>query len=518
MSHLVLDCRFVAHSYQGIRLTNEGREELDWPPSPGRLHQALMAVALGNHADSEPAVKGLLDSLRWLERLRPPDIVASTLVDGSRTRPRVAIPQNSPKGSALFENSTLLAPTQRATPVTDDNLAVQYRWSLDDSSTLQEAPLYLPILEGMTAGLGYLGRAEDRVEVEVSIADDLATAALTSCSDCWHPTVEQGDSDLWVTRAGTTAALLARHAASVAPRERKPAAQRHLHQQPYSRDSLAPRLPVSVAVFQLFSVDDDPDSPPLACDPEGAGRWRAVLRDVAIDVAKDESQWESPELALELVSGHPAGKTSRTNQPHLAFVPLPSFNATGTADGRVRRIALVGYALPGVANQAKEIYETIATLLDGQKVDLGNVPARLRRASGKHSQDKIWSQLVRSGRIWHSLTPVALVRGFKVPKFAPDGARQLSSNERYRLKLAEWSNLLRDSLRHVALPEPLVTACEITLTASPLLSRTERAERYRPPGEKAVLTHVRLEFSEPIRGPLLIGDRRYFGFGLFAPL
>jgi CRISPR-associated protein Csb2 len=429
----------------------------------------------------------------------------------------VAIPQNSPKGSALFENSTLLAPTQRATPVTDDDLAVQYRWSLDDASTLEDAHLHLPILEGMTAELGYLGRAEDRVEVDVSIADDLARSTQTSRSDRWHPTTGQGDSDLWLPRAGTTDALVARHTAPVSPRERKPPTQRHLHQQPYSRDSLTPRLPVSVAVFQLFSADDDPDSSPLACDQEGAGRWRAMLRDVAIGVAKDESQWESPELALELVSGHPAGKSSRTNQPHLAFVPLPSFNATGTADGRVRRIALVGYALPGVADRAKEIYETIATLLDGQKIDLGGVPARLRRASGNPSQDKIWSQLIRSGRVWHSLTPVALARGFKVPKFAPDGARQLSSNERYRVKLAEWSNLLRDSLGHVALPEPIVASCEITLTASPLLPGTERAERYRPPGETAVLTHVRLEFAEPVRGPLIIGDRRYFGFGLLSP-
>jgi len=429
----------------------------------------------------------------------------------------VAIPQNSPKGAALFENSTLLAPTEQAMSATGDDLMVQYSWNLDDASAAKEVHAHLQAFEVMAAGLGYLGRAEDRVEVGVSIVDDLPNPASAGCPDCWRPTTDGGECDLWVARAETTDRLIARHAAPVAARERKPPAQRHLRQQPYSRDCHHPRLPVSVAVFQLFSLDDDPDAPPLACDAEGSGKWRAMLRELAIEIARDESQWESPDLALELVSGHPPGKAGRAEQPHLAFVPLPSFNATGTADGRVRRIALVGYALPDIADQAKDIYNSIESLLDNQKVDAGGVPARLRRLSELSSRDKIWSQLVRTGRVWHSLTPVALARGFKVAKLAPDGSRPLSSNERHRRKLGEWSDLLRGSLRHVALPEHLVTGCEITLTASPLLPGTGRAERYRPPGETAVLTHARLEFPEPVRGPLIVGDRRYFGFGLFAP-
>jgi CRISPR-associated protein Csb2 len=50
-----------------------------------------------------------------------------------------------------------------------------------------------------------------------------------------------------------------------------------------------------------------------------------------------------------------------------------------------------------------------------------------------------------------------------------------------------------------------------------LLAATERAERYRPQSEKAPFVHVRLDFPDPVRGPLLVGDRRYLGFGLFAP-
>ena len=83
--------------------------------------------------------------------------------------------------------------------------------------------------------------------------------------------------------------------------------------------------------------------------------------------------------------------------------------------------------------------------------------------------------------------------------------------------VAELTALLRSSLRHIGLPDALVEGCNVTLTASPLLPNTERAERYRPAGESAVFTHARLEFSEEVRGPLIIGDRRYQGYGLLFP-
>ena len=46
MSHLSIHIRFIAHSYSGIRIREGRQEELDWPPSPGRLHEALLSAAL----------------------------------------------------------------------------------------------------------------------------------------------------------------------------------------------------------------------------------------------------------------------------------------------------------------------------------------------------------------------------------------------------------------------------------------------------------------------------------------
>jgi CRISPR-associated protein Csb2 len=283
--------------------------------------------------------------------------------------------------------------------------------------------------------------------------------------------------------------------------------------QPYTRVCPQARPPVHVTIFQVLPANDDPDAIPLSCDPESSGRWRAALRGLIVEIARETSLWTDPNMAVELLTGHVPGKDRRLEQPHLAIVPLPTFNPTGTADGRVRRLALLGFTQPGIANQGAEIYDTLGTALDGEIV--AEMSGRLQRCDIAH--DKIWGQLTGASRVWCSLTPVAIARGFKVPRFTPDG-RPLGTNERHLRKLAEWSALLQDSLRHIGLPEPLVCNCSIQLTASPLVHRTVRAERYRPPGESAVLTHARIEFPEPVSGPLIVGDRRYQGLGLFVPV
>ena len=86
MNALVLRCVFVAHSYQGVRLNSDEREELEWPPSPARVHQALMSAALtGLPAGKSESMAGdALEALRWLERQPPPEIVASAIVSKHR--------------------------------------------------------------------------------------------------------------------------------------------------------------------------------------------------------------------------------------------------------------------------------------------------------------------------------------------------------------------------------------------------------------------------------------------------
>jgi CRISPR-associated protein Csb2 len=523
MKALVLRWTFVAHSYQGVRLTEDRKEVLDWPPSPARMHQALMAAALTGipKGQEQQLAKDALDALRWLEKQPPPQIIASPIFedDASAARFRLAIPQNNPAKTDLTRTSILLAPTlpRRAVGRSRGPLSVTYIWQLEDVDSQQAAEQQLQTLRDLAAQVRYLGRAEDRVEGQILLGE-VPSWDNDVENEKWWPRSQGYEVDLLVARSDTTDDLIRNHAQVVPARTRRSPASRFLRRQGYVREAITGLLPIHVSLFQLVPITDDPDVLPLSCDPENAGSWRSLIREKAVDIAFQSDRWDQPELAQELISGHPPGEEKRTEQPHLAFVPLPSVSVHGKADGRVRRFALLGYAAAGIESVAHEIYRVLCSAMDGEVIEMGTSAYQLLQVPGRPERDKVWSQFIRSSRIWQSVIPVALARGFKVPTHSPDGSRRLSANERHLRRLAEWTALLRSSLRHICIPEDLAASCSVILTTSPLLPSTRRAECYRTPGDSAVLTHARLEFVEPVRGPLIIGDRRYQGYGLFLPL
>jgi CRISPR-associated protein Csb2 len=517
MPRLTIQCRFVAHSYTGVRQNRDGRDELDWPPAPARLHQAFIASTLANLPDSmREAFSGTtLKALRWLESLSPPDVIASRLTDDSAHRRAflVAMPHNSPCKPGDFSKSHIdHAPVLRATPEHDEPLFAAYRWTDDTPEFSRDAELHLSALRDAAAKLRYMGRAEDRVECEIHWHTKGNQKPVSESLEIWRPATQAEDVRLLTARPKSTDELMAefqkageRHA-----RESKRPARLFLREQSYARDAAEGLLPVHVAVFQILRHTGNPDQLPEVCDAINAHRWRSPLRALACKVAEDPDPWNNHALAEELISGHIQGG-GRTQQPHLAFVPLPSLNLHGKADGRVRRFVLLGYA--DSAQTAASIYRTLAACLDGEEIE----PGYRLQLIGDPRRDKVWPLYSRASRCWVSVTPLAIDRGYKVPTHAPDGT-PLSSNERHLRRLAEWTNLLRASLRHIRLPDDLVQNCNITIALTPFLMATERAERYRAKEERATFVHARLEFPRLVRGPLLVGDRRYQGFGLFFPL
>lgn len=521
MPTLLIQCRCIAYSYSGVRQGPDLRDELDWPPAPGRLHQGLMACTLSNLPNSLTCsyAEPTLAALRWLETLYPPEVWASRLTDDSNYRRAlmVAMPHNSPAkpkagGFASYHND--LAPVLRATPMEKAPLFVEYRWDEGSPEFADKVQHHLPALQDATARLRYLGRAEDRVECIVRWIAEGESDPEDRSLEVWRPSEFSREIGLLVPRPHSTQDLQTafQKLENMKGREAKPPARLSLREQGYTSNAVEGRLPVYIAILQVYETGS-PD--PLVCDSINAHMYRSVLRNRACKLAADDNPWMNPVLARELISGHiEDGKHAQ--QPHLAYVPLPSISLSGKGDGRVRRFALVGYASEQNTEAARSIYRTLAANLDG-RFDCENKPSWQMQLVDRPDRDKVWRLYSAPSRIWTSVTPVALSRGFKVPKFSPTG-ELLSKSERYLRKLAEWQKLLRDSLRHIELPEELIKATEIEISMTPFIPKCERAEKYRAPGEKSVLVHVRLTFPEPVRGPLLLGDRRYFGLGLLAPV
>jgi CRISPR-associated protein Csb2 len=403
----------------------------------------------------------------------------------------------------------------RATPDHDGPLSAAYRWTDDAPQFSRGAELHLPALREAAAKLRYLGRAEDCMECEVHWHEGGNEEPVSDMLEVWRPSSQADqaeDACLLTARPESTKELMAEFQASAKriARGAKRPARLFLREQSYTREVAEGLLPVHVGVFQVLRDTGNPDELPVVCDAINAHRWRSPLRALACRIAKEPGRWNTPDLAEELISGHVPGG-GHTQQPHLAFVPLPSLSFAGKADGRVRRFALLGFAEPGKASDAASIYRTLTAALDGEEIEPG---CRLQLIADPLRRDKVWPLYVRASRCWASVTPLVIDRGYKVPSRAPDGTT-LSRNERRVRRLAEWTQLVRSSLRHIRLPSDLVESCQIHLTPSPLLPATERAERYRPKEESVPFVHAWIEFPRPVRGPLLVGDRRYFGLGLF---
>jgi CRISPR-associated protein Csb2 len=526
MSKLIIQIRFISLSYSGVRIRTDRLEELDWPPSPARLHEALLSAAIVGLPRPAEEQEKLWSAFRWFEELQPPVILASAqqkdaaditanrrIQRPARSNLRIAIPQNNPNKSKLHAHSTLLAPSLKAVPLTDAPLEVMYQWNIEG-----EAPNgYIEILMDAVARVSYLGRGEDRAEVSLVLVDETPSLPLVR----WSPE-PAGNTELWTATSGTTDGLKKRHETLVPPRETKPPAQRWMRLVRYSDGAPTPRQPVSSAIFQLFPDNGNPDAVALSCDAASGGLLREFFRHIICDFARETDYWDKPALAAELLTGH-RPDNSPTIHPHLAVVPLPSLNVAHTADGRIRRVALLGYAPSEEKKAAQEIYETLFSAFNdfiptdvppfAKTSDLS--PVRIVRC--KVSHDNIWRYLAGKSRVWLTAVPVAISRKFNVPRFATD-RKILGENGRRHKRDIELCALLRKSLEHIALPAEIAKATRIEITCTPLMPHTERAERYRPPGEKSFLTHVRLDFPCCVRGPLLLGDRRYFGLGLFLPV
>ena len=261
-----------------------------------------------------------------------------------------------------------------------------------------------------------------------------------------------------------------------------------LREQSYAREADEGLMPVHAGVFRILRDTGNPDELPVVCDAINAHRWRSPLRAIACKIAREPDRWNNPDLAAELISGHVPGG-GRTQQPHLAFVPLPSLSFSGKADGRVRRFAILGFAEAGKATEAKSIYRTLTAVLDGEEIEPGY---RLQLVPDPR-RDNVWRFYASASRCWVSVTPLAIGRRYKVPTQAPDGT-PLARNERHLRRLAEWTQLVRSSLRHIRLPSDLVESCQIHLAPGPMIPATERAERYRANEESVPFVHARIEF------------------------
>lgn len=238
--------------------------------------------------------------------------------------------------------------------------------------------------------------------------------------------------------------------------------------------------------------------------------------DLAVALRRSLIEAHGAETLPPALSGHEADGTP-AEQAHVAFVALP-FVGHDHADGSIQGCAIV---LPSAISAAdRALLERIVArwestrARDGGLLELASAslpPVLVARVDLSEKSSLSPSTWTRPARRFVTATPIALDR---------NPGNLWSNGAGTAAKAVERAaGIISEACVRIGLPAP--TAVEIS--RDPLLPGAQPVRAFQPwpsrPGRpQRARVHAMLEFSEPVRGPVLLGAGRYHGLGLCLPI
>lgn len=449
----------------------------EWPPSPMRLFQALLAAA---HAGCRSAAwsDARAAAFRWLERQPPPLIVAPRAHLSRRctyflpNNDSDKIPQRQDRLTSKVAQPHRLMGGQ----------TVHYLWALE-SDTGGAAASAVETLRADARGLLALGWGLDQVAGCCRVMKDNEAAQLPG--QRWRPwrTHLSGQQPWRIPMDGTLGDLEECHQSFTVRirglRYTPPREPSRFNKVYYLRDTFLP--PRAYAVFELRKGEAF-----RAADTAIAA---AMLRSLACRRAQKDTH-TFPGGSETYVAGHVDVQEKTSHR--FSYLPLPTIGHE-YADGMIRRLVVVEpFGSDGAQARWAERRLRGAILRDREERDCG-VLLDLWRSSSRRILDKY----VGENRSWSTVTPVVL------PGF--DDGKQIKA-EKLVLKAAARAGLASGVIEHLALRK------------APFWPGSQHAHHYFAPEYLAQFPrwHVWMQLRKPIAGPLAIGAGRHVGLGLFA--
>ncbi len=454
---LCISATFLDPTFHG----QKDRGEPEWPPSPLRLFQAL--VAGSTHHDrtfSDEAV----EAFRWLERQKPPLIVASETAFGRSYT--LFVPNND--GDRVPDRQDRLTGKTVRPQYLLEGQTVHYVWAVSDEPSAKHC---VQVLCRQARHLLALGWGIDMVFGNGRVLDSKEAERLTGTQ--WKPWSDVRFTDqaaLRVPVQGSEQDLREAYQSFLRGDYRPPRAFNAVAYLPAT--ALPPR---PYAVFELRNRDAWSAFP-----QEDACVVAAMLRHRACEAAKCDSH-EFPGGSEVYVAGHLTGQGT---PPRFSYIPLPSIGHP-KSDGAIRRV-LIAEPFGGDGQQAR----WASRRLHGSAlVDQGQ---RQRATLIQSSQDAVVNSYVGPSPEWSSVTPIIL----------PPHRREKSNS------------LFLRAAQQAGLPE----IGDFSFRAAPYWPRSEHPRCYRRPDylRQATAWHVRARFKHPVFGPLAVGSGRHCGLGVLA--
>ncbi len=478
---LCLIVKFAEGRYHGR--TRENKPE--WPPSPLRLFQALIA---GSHRGAYGIVRAdVRDSaLRWLERLDPPLIVAGLAKDtgGEFTN---FVPNNDD----LLDH--IRTPKSLSARVINDNGPVLYRWLIDES---EEAIKNAAVICAMVSLVTHLGQHQDIVYASGEVTHTEISQEQSERGKLVFCPRKQADGDYESPAEGALEACRSRYH-GILGGDSKDDFLIPCHHVRY-RPADVIRFDAPLALFELWRAEGKR----LRFEPRDLRQPASMTRYAMLEWLDANPVFRDHfghALTSELIGGHKHDQAAAPHDgAHIGFVPLPSLNERATADGQIRRVLVVGYGCE--AGMARELFSDAVGNLNGRLLkDGGRALGTLRRAESVE-KDGILQLFIgerKPCRVWRSVTPIILTGMMRRGRCV--------------------SQLLLRALRQAGISESDVDS--VATFRGPVVPKTLRALDYRVRGYLAETPryHAEVIFRRPVVGPILIGRGRHSGFGLMLP-
>ncbi len=491
---LLIAVRFHDGRYHGQA---DGFGDKDgWPPSPGRLFQALVAGA-ARGADLRSVDRRALE---WLERLDPPRIAAPAVRRGRAVRRFVPNNDLDSVGADPARIGEIRVGKQWRPCFFDPEIPILFAWRFE-SGTEEAAHIC-----SIAMRLCQLGRGIDMAWASGQILDEAeAEAALVS-----HPGVLRTPTGAGMTatpHSGTLASLSQRFQSkrqrlTTVGEGRK---SRQLFTQPPKASFARAGYDLSTRRLHFELRRSGLRKPEHGFAPQALTSVAPLLTGLR-DAAARRLQDAVPEQATlfeRLIVGR--GAKPQDLAQRIRLVAVPSIGTQHT-DLSIRRLMV-------------EVPPECPIRPDDLAWAFAGLPAcdphtgEFWRGHLVSTEDARMAQRFASpAREFRSITPLVLSGTPRRRKAAHDKP----ASERSREESIAAGSVVQ-ALRHAGIR---IKPTNIRVQREPFHRRGVRAERFATGSRfsKGALWHVRIEFCGMVTGPLVLGNGRFCGLGLMEPV
>lgn len=482
-------------------------------PSPARLFQALVAGAgLSGPLGCEES-----KALTWLEEREPPLIAFPALVDGQSFTTYVPNNDLDAMGGDARRIGKIRTNKISKPRMFEAAIPWLYAWAFDHD---EESEHRARGICALAERLYQFGRGVDMAWAWGEILDaEEFEARLSNYPGCvFRPSVGGRGQTLACPKRGSLASLVARYAAGsqrfTTIREGKTIKQR-FSQPPKARFAqVAYESPPSRRVYELRERTADASlyAWPLA----RASGLVVALRDAAAARLRQAfSEDRNQEIERILVGRKADGADQGPTSSRVRIVPLPSIGHRHVDRG-IRRVLV---EVPADCSLRADDVHWAFSGLEPEDPDTGNALDWILTPSGDENMLDHYGVGDRGPfRVWRTVTPAALPTPatWRQSKPAHAAANVKGGTERAAEHVRAIAAVAQ-ALRHAEIRPPIDT---VRVQREPFEGNGERAETFASGTRFARerLWHVEIGFESPLMGPLVIGDGRFLGLGVMAPV